>query len=130
VGKWTRSLLRKQRAWPGHYDFSSLLRAPKLRPMTAELVMRHTGYPHIDEYLAGYAITGARLATLSAPTVILSAEDDPIIPVSSLASLARSEQLRIVRTRYGGHTGFMTGWSESSWTNDFVLRELEGAGAG
>jgi predicted alpha/beta-fold hydrolase len=124
VTKWSRSLLRKQRAWPQHYDFAPLLRKPELRHMTAELVSHHTGYPHIDDYLAGYAITGDRLATLSAPAVILAASDDPIIPPRDLQRLANSAHLRIVQTRFGGHTGFVSGWKQESWTNDFVLREL------
>jgi predicted alpha/beta-fold hydrolase len=125
VAKWTRSLLRKQRAWPQHYDFAPLLRRPELRYMTAELVERHTDYGDIDPYLAGYAITGARLATLSAPATILAADDDPIIPAADLQRLARTENLRIVRTRHGGHTGFVARLSGVSWTDEFVLRELQ-----
>jgi uncharacterized protein len=127
VTKWSRSLLRKQRAWPQDYDFAPLLQRPQLRSMTQELVLRHTGYPGMDDYLAGYALTGTRLATLSAPAVILAADDDPIIPAADLARLARHEHLRIVRTRFGGHTGFVAGWAASSWVNDFVLRELNAA---
>jgi predicted alpha/beta-fold hydrolase len=124
VTKWSRSLRRKQRAWPGHYDFATLLRKPQLRNMTAELVARHTSYPGLAHYLDGYAITGDCLASLASPAVILTADDDPIIPALDLARLARNPRLRVVRTRHGGHTGFVERVSGGSWANGFVLREL------
>ncbi len=95
--------------------------------MTAALVRDHTTYAGIDAYLEGYAITGGRLASLEVPAVLLTAEDDPIIPVDDLARLAQSPLLRVVRTRYGGHTGFLRSWSGDSWANDFVCGELAAA---
>ncbi len=71
VRKWTRSLAKKQLAWPDHYDFGDLLRTRSLREMTRELVRRHTEYPSMDDYLAGYAITGNRLTPLAAPATVL-----------------------------------------------------------
>lgn len=126
VGKWTRSLRAKQAAWPDRYDFAALARLKSLRRMTAELVARHTDFPHLDAYLAGYAITGERLATLAAPATILTALDDPIIPARDLERLARSSGLlRIVVTRRGGHCGFLTALDEPSWADRIVLREFE-----
>ena len=67
VRKWSRSLAKKQQAWPDLYDFEELLRIRNLREMTRQLVLSHTEYPTMDDYLAGYAITGDRLSTLAAP---------------------------------------------------------------
>jgi predicted alpha/beta-fold hydrolase len=124
VWKWSRSLLRKQALWPQHHDFRDLLRRPDLRRMTAELVARNTDYPHLDDYLEGYAITGERLATLAAPAVILTALDDPIIPAADLARLARSPHLEVKVTAHGGHTGFLERIGASSWANRFVLATI------
>ncbi len=44
VRKWTRSLAKKQMAWPEHYDFDDLLRVRSLREMTRLLVASHTEY--------------------------------------------------------------------------------------
>ena len=98
-----------------------------LRRMTAELVKGHTSYADIDAYLEGYAITGTKMATLAIPSVILIADDDPIIPAEDLARLAPNPLLRIVRTRHGGHTGFLSSWRGESWSNAFVMRELASA---
>lgn len=124
VRKWTRSLQRKQQLWPQHLDFSGLLEATNLRRLTAALVARYTDFPTMEDYLAGYAITGGRLATLAAPAVILAAEDDPIIPAADLARLAAHPGLRIVRHRHGGHMGFMTTPGAPSWLDGFVRRQL------
>jgi predicted alpha/beta-fold hydrolase len=127
VWKWTRSLRRKQAAWADAHDFEDVIRHADLRRMTAVLVEGHTTYADIDAYLAGYAITGSRLETLGIPAVILIADDDPIIPVEDLSRLARHPLLRIVRTRHGGHTGFLSSWRGESWANAFVLREVAAA---
>jgi predicted alpha/beta-fold hydrolase len=124
VWKWTRSLRLKQAAWRGEHDFEAVIRHADLRRMTAELVRGHTTYAGIEEYLEGYAITGARLSTLAIPSVILIADDDPIIPVEDLSRLAPNPLLRVVRTRHGGHTGFLQSWRGGSWANAFVMEEL------
>ncbi len=115
VRKWSRSLAIKQMAWPGHYDFDDLLRTKNLRQMTHELVLAHTEYPSMNDYLAGYAITGGRLSTLAAPATIVTALDDPIIEAGDLANLARSPRLDIVTTAHGGHCGFIESLGDSSW---------------
>jgi predicted alpha/beta-fold hydrolase len=124
VWKWSRSLRLKQAAWRDAHDFTPVIRHADLRRMTAELVSSHTSYADIDAYLEGYAITGARLASLEVPAVILIADDDPIIPVEDLGRLVGHPLLRIVRTRYGGHTGFLQSWRGDSWANAFVSQEL------
>jgi uncharacterized protein len=125
VAKWSRSLALKQAAWPQRYDFAPLVASRNLRLMTRDLVLAHTGYPDLDTYLAGYAITGARLASLDVPTTIITAADDPIIPAADLRRLAyRGEQLRVVLTPHGGHVGFLEALHGPSWVDRYVTQEL------
>lgn len=121
VHKWTRSLTKKQQAWPEHYDFAELFQLKNLREMTRELVQRHTEYPSMEDYLAGYAITGNRLTTLAAPATVLIALDDPIIAATDLARLARSPRLEIVTTAHGGHCGFIEDLGDSNWVDSRVV---------
>jgi predicted alpha/beta-fold hydrolase len=125
VRRWSRSLRRKQRAWPGVHDFDGALQLGQLRAMTAGLVAEHTEFPSLAAYLEGYAVTGDRLATLRVPASLLLAEDDPIVPWSDLQRLAPSSQLTIVRTRYGGHCGFQAGMARPSIADRFVLEQFE-----
>jgi predicted alpha/beta-fold hydrolase len=124
VDRWSRSLRQKQRCWPGDYDFDALLRASQLRAMTRALVSRHTDYPDMDSYLAGYAITGTRLATLKVPARILAAKDDPIIPADDLQRLAASEHLQVQLESHGGHCGFIERLGGPGFADHYVLQQF------
>jgi len=130
VRKWLRSLRKKQAAWPDAYDFRELARSRDLKEMTDRLVREHTDFGSLDDYLSGYAITGARLAQLEVPASILTSLDDPIIPASGLTRLARPPSLAITLTRYGGHCGFFEGLSGSPWVEHWILAQLGGQRAG
>ncbi|MCC7464382.1 MAG: alpha/beta fold hydrolase [Gammaproteobacteria bacterium] len=121
VRKWLKSLRRKQSHWPDRYDIDATLGARTLRGMTAALVERHTDYPTLEDYLSGYAITGSRLATLAVPTQLLIASDDPIIPAADLQRLAATPALTVVRTRHGGHCGFIDRPGRPSHADRFVV---------
>ena len=92
--------------------------------MTAELVRRHTEFPTLEDYLNGYAITGARLADLKVPASIITSLDDPIIPAAGLAQLARPPGLSLTVTRYGGHCGFFEHLSGPTWLERRILALL------
>jgi len=125
VRKWWRSLLKKQAAWPAHYDFKGLRRVRDLRRLTAELISRFTDFGSLEEYLDGYSITGAALLGLEAPTTLITSLDDPIIPAGGLERLAHPPSLRIVVTRFGGHCGFLDRLSGPTWVERRILAELD-----
>ena len=125
VRRWSRSLRRKRRAWPDLPDFEPLLRTRDLRSMTEGLVRQFTDFASLDAYLDGYAITGQRLATLRFPAAILLAEDDPMIPAVDLARLAGSPRLAVLRTRHGGHCGFVEQLNGPSFADRFVVAQLQ-----
>ncbi len=130
VRKWLRSLRRKQAAWPESYDFRRLARLRGLRSMTAELVRSYSEFATLEDYLNGYALTGARLARLEVPALILTSRDDPIIPADGLARLARPAALSIIVTRYGGHCGFFQQLTGPTWLERRILAALGAGGAG
>ncbi|HKZ73082.1 MAG TPA: alpha/beta fold hydrolase [Steroidobacteraceae bacterium] len=127
VRKWVRSLLKKQAAWPDHYDFAHLGRLRGLREMTATLVGDFTDFPSLDAYLSGYAITGDRLEGIDMPATIVTALDDPIIPVHDLRRLARPRSLAITVTRHGGHNGFLDHLSSSTFADRVALAAFDRA---
>jgi predicted alpha/beta-fold hydrolase len=126
IRKWNRSLEKKQAAWPDYYDFAEFLRLTSLRDKTAEMVAKFTQYASLDDYLNGYSITGDRLATLSSPATIITAADDPIIPVGGLERLNASPFLKVTVTRYGGHCGFFDTLSGETWLERRLVAELRG----
>ena len=122
--KWGLSLLRKQAAWPSVYDFAGMLRLPDLRQMTQEMVRRFTPFGSLDEYLRGYSITGDKLASLTVPARVITACDDPIVPVSGLQRLPRLPGLSVTVTRHGGHCGFFDQLAGPSWLENHLVAEL------
>jgi len=124
VRKWSRSLAKKQIAWPGVFNFDDVLSSQNLREMTRQLVQRHTDYPSMGDYLAGYAITGNRLTTLAAPATVVTSLDDPIIHNADLARLARVPHLNIVTTDHGGHCGFIESLGDSNWIDAQAIQWL------
>lgn len=126
VRKWLRSLRKKQFAWPDAYDFGELGRLRDLKTMTAELVRQHTDFGSLEEYLNGYAITGARLAHLEVRSNILTSLDDPIIPPGGLTRLARPPALSVTLARHGGHCGFFERLSGPTWLEQRLLMQLGG----
>ncbi|HET9105864.1 MAG TPA: alpha/beta fold hydrolase [Steroidobacteraceae bacterium] len=127
VRKWWRSLLKKQAAWPAHYDFAGLRGVRDLRRLTAELIQRFTNFGSLEEYLDGYSITGGRLAGLEVPTTLITSLDDPIIPAGALERLARPPSLHVVVTRFGGHCGFLDRLTGPTWVERRILAELDAA---
>jgi predicted alpha/beta-fold hydrolase len=126
VRRWSASLRRKQRAWPDLLEFEPLLRLADLRAMTAALVRTSTEFPNLDAYLAGYALTGMRLQGLRVPARLLLAEDDPIIPAAGLAQLAHPPGFEIVRTRQGGHCGFIDRLRGPSFADRWIVEQFAG----
>jgi len=123
--RWSESLRKKSRAFPGRFKFGRLTRFTNLTDMTAHFVEQHTEYADLYSYLNGYSLSGERLASLSVDATLLLADDDPVIPVEGLADMTMPPRLRVVRTLYGGHCGFLDGWSLDSWLDQFVIGELE-----
>jgi predicted alpha/beta-fold hydrolase len=127
VRKWLASLFKKQAAWPGDYDFSDFVRVPELRSLTAKLVVRYTEFATLEDYLNGYSITGNQLAGLAVPSSVITALDDPIIPIEGLKMLARPAALKVIVTRHGGHCGFLEDLVAPSWVERWIVAQLAGA---
>jgi len=124
VWKWTRSLLKKQLAWPGWYDFEEMMRTPTLNHMTDHLVRKYTEFPDMPSYLRGYAIVRGELDSLEVHARIIAAEVDPMIPARDLERLPRLPNLHVTVSRYGGHCGFLTSLRGESWLAREVFEEL------
>jgi hypothetical protein len=127
VRKWLASLFKKQAAWPGDYDFTDFARVPDLRLLTEKLVVRYTEFTSLDDYLNGYSITGKELAKLEVPSSLITALDDPIIPIEGLKMLARPAALKVIVTRHGGHCGFLENLVAPSWAERWIVAQLASA---
>lgn len=113
--KWRRSLSIKQRLYPQHYDFSALMGIDSIREMTERLLASYSSYGSARDYFKGYTLTDGHLGRITVPTTIITAQDDPIIPVEDFYGLQASPSTQIIIQPYGGHNGFLDGWRLNGW---------------
>lgn len=128
--KWAGSLRRKQTLYPQRYEFSEGELRAGLRALTRAMVERHTDFGTLENYLDGYSIAGERLAPLAVPASILTAADDPIIPIEDFHRLALPAHTRLDIAPHGGHCGFIRDFGLGSFAEDYVAARLLEACAG
>ena len=124
VRKWRRSVRLKRRAFPGTYDIDAWLRIDSLREQTRDLIVRYTEFESLETYLDGYSIGGNRLVELRSAAVIVTAEDDPIIPIEDIRALERPPTLALDIQRFGGHCGFIEDLRLRAWIDGRVRAHL------
>jgi predicted alpha/beta-fold hydrolase len=98
-----------------------------MRELTRDMVLRHTDFGSLENYLDGYSIAGDTLSKLQVNATILTAEDDPVIPVAEFRELQLAPSTQLVVTPHGGHCAFITDWSLRSWTDDFIVSHMHRA---
>lgn len=122
--KWRDSLRRKQALFPDVDWFAPAELAGNLRELTRALVLRHTDYGSLDRYLDGYSIAGDILKDLRIPATILTAADDPLIPVDAFRALELPPQVELDVAAYGGHCGFIRDFSLRSFAEDYIVERV------
>lgn len=121
---WRESLRRKRAAFPALYDFDDSVLKLRMRDLTRWMVERHTDFDSLDDYFDGYAIAGDRLTALAMPADILTAEDDPVIPVRDFRALQLNAESRVEIARWGGHCAFLEGANLEGYAERWVAERL------
>ncbi len=122
--KWRASLRRKRALFPDVDWFAPEDLAGNLRELTRALVLRHTGYGSLENYLDGYSIAGARLKGLRIPATILTSADDPVIPIADFHALELPPQVELDIATHGGHCGFLGDFTLRSFTGDYIAQRM------
>lgn len=101
-------LRRNAVPFPGRVDLSRLSGIRTLREFDEVYTAPDGGYQSAEDY---YDRAGARnvLAAIEAPTLIITAQDDPFIPYSMFQTEAvkSNRWIRLWAPRHGGHCGFI-----------------------
>jgi uncharacterized protein len=121
--KWTKSLQLKQKLFPDSYNFASW-KGLSIRQLTERLVSEHTDYASVDAYLDGYTIGTDRLQSISTPTLLIAAKDDPVIPVEDFYQLQRPANMELEVLLHGGHCGFLSNIKLESWVEARLIAAL------
>lgn len=124
---WRASLRRKRDNFPQFYDFDDRVLKLGMRELTRWMVERHTDFDTLDDYFNGYSIAGDRLATLDVPADLLTAGDDPVIPVAEFHALRLPDTAKIEIARWGGHCGFLETTRLDGYAERWVAARLSAA---
>jgi predicted alpha/beta-fold hydrolase len=125
--KWQRSLLKKQSSFPDLYDFNKILSLETISEMTDMMIQRYSDFESSADYFRGYAVLGDALADLTVPTTIITAQDDPIIPIEDFYDLTLNSLAKLIVHRHGGHNGFLETVSGRTWYEKKILEVCAGA---
>lgn len=124
--KWRISLQKKQSLFPDRYKFGPEIFAGSCVAMTQAVMSRYSPHPDAVRYFNSYRVTPEMMVGLTQPVTLLTAADDPIIPVEDLHVFRGvSKQLRLIIVPHGGHVGYVT-FPLQFWLTKFVESVLAG----
>ncbi|HSP78906.1 MAG TPA: alpha/beta fold hydrolase, partial [Myxococcaceae bacterium] len=102
-----RKAREKLRRFPEAFDGPAVERARSLRAFDDAFTAPLHGFRDAAHYYAE-ASSGPHLHAIRRPTLLLSAQDDPMIPASTLPrDVSGNPHLELVITEHGGHVGFV-----------------------
>ena len=115
MSKWRRSLRQKQRCFPKIYDFESVLYHRTLLGLTEDIMKWYPEFRDYREYFNRYTLTGDVLSSLAVQVFIMTAQDDPAVPVEDFYHLPPNPYLNVSIQRSGGHCGFLDPFPFGCW---------------
>ena len=122
LAKWRRSLTKKQVLFPDLYDFTDVMGVKTIQALTDALLEKYSDFTTAQDYFDAYSVMGPAITNLHTPTTIVTAEDDPIIPIKDFYDLKLNKHIRLVIHPHGGHNGFITGFNLQSWYENMIIR--------
>jgi predicted alpha/beta-fold hydrolase len=114
--------LHRERA---RYDVRRVAKLRSIRAYDDVVVAPMHGFAGVDDYYAR-ASCGPFLPDVRVPTLLVHADDDPIVPGRSVEPwLARaSTSVRVAWSKRGGHVGWFAGMTEERWVNTWAVARL------
>jgi predicted alpha/beta-fold hydrolase len=103
-----RRMRRKLALYPSLGDMAQIERVRTIVEFDDLVTARHFGFGTAENYYR-LASSGPLLGSIRVPTLIVQAQDDPMIPFEPFltSGIERNPNLLLLATRYGGHTGFL-----------------------
>jgi len=115
---------RKALAWPGLYDLAPLTRIRSIRQFDEAYTAPHHGFNGAEDYY--HRASALRLIDrIAVPTLILTATNDPFVPVEPfrLNTVAENPRITTVICDDGGHCAFVER-GESGYDGYWAEREI------
>jgi predicted alpha/beta-fold hydrolase len=130
--KWLQSLKKKQQLFPDVYDFAPVMPLKTIQAVTDILLENYSDFNSSVQYFREYSLLKDAVKDLAVDTTIITARDDPIIPVEDFYQLELNERTNLSIHDFGGHNGFIDGFFLKSWYEqrlaDLFDQKVEKAG--
>ncbi|MCG8570422.1 MAG: alpha/beta fold hydrolase [Spirochaetes bacterium] len=123
--KWKTSLKKKQTLFPQLYDFQDWLEVDNCIDLTDILIKNYSSFSDYLEYFMSYTLTLDYLQKISIPTMILTTEDDPVIPIEDFTQVNEETNIKCIIQPYGGHCGYIQNLKWQAFYVDFILEYIE-----
>ncbi len=106
-----------------HYRPRDVKRMSTFRHYDGTIIVPMHGFGDVDAYYAA-ASPGPWLPRIEVPTLLVHAEDDPMVPGETVRPWIcdASRAVRVELTRHGGHLGWVAGFDEASWVTAWPVR--------
>jgi predicted alpha/beta-fold hydrolase len=96
---------KKQKLYPDHYDLRKLVQVKSLKQFDETYTAPDGGYKNAEDYYrqasALFVLKNIRL-----PTLIIAAQDDPLVPFESFHGI-ETRYISLLAPKYGGHAAFI-----------------------
>ena len=106
---------KKQRLFPDLYDFAPAMNLKTIQAVTDVLIENYSDFDSSGQYFSEYSLLKDAIADLTVDTTIITAKDDPIIPVEDFYQLEINARTQLCIHDFGGHNGFIDGFFLKSW---------------
>ena len=127
-----RRMRRKNKCWPGRFDVSRLSSIRTVRQFDDVYTAPHFGFNGADDYY--YRASAMRIVErIRVPALVITAEDDPFVPVEPFRDpkVTGNARIELAICEHGGHCGFVapaSGENDGYWAEneivDFVSHQL------
>jgi uncharacterized protein len=122
-------IIQKQKLFPERYDLRQLPKVTRIRQFDDIYTAPDGGYGNAAEYYMR-ASSSPLMNKIALPTLIITAQDDPIVPFRLFSSV-ETNHVRLLAPKYGGHGAFigrgsgtlgMLGYSRRFWLDQQIVR--------
>jgi uncharacterized protein len=124
VRRLKRRMIHKSKLFPEQYPLNGLAKIRSVRQFDDAITAKFCGFRDADDYYTRSSALGV-LAEIRVPTLLLVAQDDPMIPFRSfeLAKLSANPRIILETPRHGGHCGFIarSGSGERFWAEARIV---------
>lgn len=127
-----KRLRRKAKSFPARFDLTRLSRIRTLREFDEMYTAPDGNYANASEY---YEKSSAmhQLPNIQVPTIIITAQDDPVVPFAQFENpaLRNNPAIRLVAPKHGGHCGFIQSSrtrEDQRWAENRILDFVRASG--